>query len=72
MLLPVSEERISRLSKQRAEERQAVENARLRDEFAKAALTGMCAQFHEHWTKEALARNSYEIADAMMSARMAR
>jgi hypothetical protein len=51
------------------------DKATMRDEFAKAALTGIIACVRDHngaTTVETRAAKAYEYADAMMAARMAR
>lgn len=41
----------------------------LRDQFAMAALTGLCANNHVQSNVKAYAEISYDLADAMMEAR---
>lgn len=47
-----------------------VEGAGLRDQFAMAALTGICASGPGmQFTNELLAKEAYQLADAMIKAR---
>lgn len=49
--------------------------ADLRDQFALAALTGLCAMHDAtgmwSWTPDSAAQTAYQIADAMLAARQA-
>lgn len=49
------------------DERIAAAHEGMRDRFAMAALTGICAR--DNYTSQASAREAYEAADAMMQAR---
>lgn len=48
-----------------------LEEVKLRDEFARAAIIGLCTRNPYEWSAERKARMAYEIADAMLEARKA-
>lgn len=56
-------------AKEQAEYEFSNEKRELRDRFAIAALTGICANPKTHATDSEVAEGAYRVADAMLEAR---